>query len=514
MTDPTPTPRRAPTKGPRASLRRRFIAILGLAVVALTAATLAVGRLREERASERERAAFRQGDEVTEMLTARLAATPEGARALGDFTASMIAPLIDASAGFCDAEGTLALTRTVAPVAFEVAPIARPPGEFGDHHGPGHPPGEFGAHRAPGLLPLDRDVVVEACRRRRDAHVRFAAPNDLLFVTVKARAQGVSAWALVRMPNRARLGTSRAVVYLVAILGVVTLLLVVLTADALWMLRRGTSDLERALSELPRDLHADVPQPRAEELARVADALRTMAHDLSEGRDRERTLERRLDHEQRLAGLGRVVAGVAHEVRNPITGMKLKLDAMARRRLDERSARDVTACLDDLARLDRVVSSLLLVARKDAPARVAVDLGALVDERVAAAEGIASPRRVTLKRVGEATTQGDRDRLARVVDNLLRNAVEASPVGDLVRVVVEGGAAGAKLSVIDRGEGVPAARAGELFEPFFTLRPEGTGLGLFLSRAVVESHGGAITYERDGDETRFVVTLPAEAPHA
>lgn len=55
MTDPTPTPRRAPTRGPRASLRRRFIAILGLAVVALTAATLAVGRLREERASERER---------------------------------------------------------------------------------------------------------------------------------------------------------------------------------------------------------------------------------------------------------------------------------------------------------------------------------------------------------------------------------------------------------------------------------------------------------------------------
>jgi two-component system sensor histidine kinase FlrB len=101
-----------------------------------------------------------------------------------------------------------------------------------------------------------------------------------------------------------------------------------------------------------------------------------------------------------------------------------------------------------------------------------------------------------------------------VIDNLVRNAIEASPAGEavLVRIEMDGGET--RLIVVDRGSGVPAEREGELFEPFFTLKSEGTGLGLFLSRVLVEAHGGRLSYHREGAETRFVVTLPPETRDA
>jgi signal transduction histidine kinase len=297
-------------------------------------------------------------------------------------------------------------------------------------------------------------------------------------------------------------------------LGVLLVALLLLTSEALWTLRRGSDALETALERLPHDLHAEVPEPRAEELARFARGLRAMAARLVSARERERALERRLDHEQRLAGLGRVVAGVAHEIRNPLAAMKLGLDGMARRKLDARSTRDVSVCLEEIARLDKVVGSMLLVARKDPPQKEPLDLGDLVDERTRAAESLAAARDVTLSREGTAEVRAHRGHLTRVLDNLLRNAIEVSPEGGCVRIEIVADAAEVTIAVKDSGDGVPEARESELFEPFFTLRPEGTGLGLFLSRSLVEAHGGRLVYAREPTETRFVVTLPRGEPHA
>jgi signal transduction histidine kinase len=109
------------------------------------------------------------------------------------------------------------------------------------------------------------------------------------------------------------------------------------------------------------------------------------------------------------------------------------------------------------------------------------------------------------------------DAIARAVDNLLRNAVEAAPAGTGVRVEVSAGNSGpgataplASITVIDEGPGVPGERAGELFEPFFTTKPEGTGLGLALSRAIAASHGGSLEYRHQGGQTHFVLRLPEQ----
>ena len=103
---------------------------------------------------------------------------------------------------------------------------------------------------------------------------------------------------------------------------------------------------------------------------------------------------------------------------------------------------------------------------------------------------------------------GDGDALARALDNVLRNAVEASPLGATVEAVVDADDDRVRVRVADRGEGVPSGRAGEIFEPFFTTKPDGTGLGLAISRAIARAHGGDLTYGRDGTVTRLQLTLP------
>ncbi|HEV3030935.1 MAG TPA: ATP-binding protein, partial [Polyangia bacterium] len=111
---------------------------------------------------------------------------------------------------------------------------------------------------------------------------------------------------------------------------------------------------------------------------------------------------------------------------------------------------------------------------------------------------------------GDAVATGDADRLARAVDNLLRNAIEASPGGDVVAVEVRADREQVRLRVLDRGSGFPQGKAGELFEPFFTTKADGTGLGLAISRAIAQAHGGEVAYSREGDVTRFELMLPRD----
>jgi signal transduction histidine kinase len=110
---------------------------------------------------------------------------------------------------------------------------------------------------------------------------------------------------------------------------------------------------------------------------------------------------------------------------------------------------------------------------------------------------------------GTALARLDADAIARAIDNLLRNAIEASAPGAGVDVRVGAHDGEAHVTLVDHGAGVPSSRVGELFEPFFTTKPSGTGLGLALARAVASAHDGTLTYARDGDATRFTFTVSA-----
>jgi len=295
----------------------------------------------------------------------------------------------------------------------------------------------------------------------------------------------------------------------VVVLALLTLLLVVASLRTLGAVERDVRTLRASLAALAKDLGAPVGRPALRELGEVAAGVASMAADLRRAQEERERLTQDLADRERLAALGRVAAGIAHEVRNPLASMKLRADlARTGGEATPAVARDLEDIAREIARLDRLVSDLLFVAGRRTGPRALRDVGALVQRRAAMLEPWAAEKGVTLVAEGAVEVELDEDAVVRAVDNLLRNAVEASPHGSRVEAwVALEPAHGARIVVTDRGPGVPADRADELFEPFFTTKPDGTGLGLALARAVADAHGGALTYARDGGATRFTLTL-------
>jgi signal transduction histidine kinase len=297
--------------------------------------------------------------------------------------------------------------------------------------------------------------------------------------------------------------------FIAASLAVATLLLVGTATSSVVLVRRGAATLNAALAALASDLGSPVPRPPVPELADLADHIKTLAGALARAQKDKERLGAELAQRDRLAALGRVAAGVAHEVRNPLASIKLRVD-LGRMRPDtpDQLARELASVSDEVTRLDRLVADLLVVAGRRVCSRVSTALGALVDKRAALLAPWAAERGVHIETRGSATCLLDSDAVARAVDNLVRNAVEAAPEGGAVAVEVLEDERAARVRVCDRGSGVDTARAHELFEPFFTTKPNGTGLGLALSRAIAASHGGTLRYSRQDGVTCFELSFP------
>jgi signal transduction histidine kinase len=317
---------------------------------------------------------------------------------------------------------------------------------------------------------------------------------------------GSVAWIAYSVRPSGLLGMWR---FIIASLTAATLLLVGLAISTVISVQRGAGMLNASLEALARDLHAPVPRPPVPELADLADHIAGLAGALARAQVDKERLGAELSQRNRLAALGRVAAGVAHEVRNPLASIKLRVD-LGRIRPDTPAqlAGELASVSDEITRLDRLVADLLVVAGRRSGPRASTALGALVEQRVGLLSPWAEDRGVRIAVSGGATCALDADAVSRAVDNLVRNAVEASPAEGAVEVEVLDDDRGAHVRVKDHGAGVDDARREELFEPFFTTKPEGTGLGLALSRAIAASHGGTLTYARQAGTTCFELTFP------
>jgi signal transduction histidine kinase len=364
--------------------------------------------------------------------------------------------------------------------------------------------------RAPDVPPAWAPTLVDTLARAATTHGPALAeldqaPNTLIVAATPAKSGGGYAWvAYLVMPLQA-LQTWRLITIGLAF---ATALLVFTSVWAMLGFRRSAADLNATLATLGKDLTAPVPTPRAAELTGIAEGIRTMARDLLSSREATERLGRELAQKERLAALGRVAAGVAHEVRNPLASIKLRLDLSASDQLPESTRKAVGAASAEIARLDRLVSDLLLVAGNKLGPRRAVGVGSLVRARSESLQPWATTRQVALEVSGDGDADIDVESVARALDNLLRNAIEASPPASTVAVRVDDGGPSLVVHVEDSGNGVEPARAAELFEPFFTTKAEGTGLGLAISRAIARAHGGDVTYARNGTVTRFSLSLP------
>jgi signal transduction histidine kinase len=276
-------------------------------------------------------------------------------------------------------------------------------------------------------------------------------------------------------------------------------------------LRRSAGRLAADIASLESNLESPVATPAVTELRPVADRVRDLAAELRAALERQREAAESLAREERLAALGRVAAGLAHEVRNPLASMKLRVDLLLEGEVPQAARSDLQQLALELGRLDRLVGQMLAFVRGRLELRPArLSLRTLVDARLPGLRADAEAAGVTLSLSGaEVEAMGDADALARVVDNLVRNAVEASPRPGAVAVQVGAEPGTGFVEVVDEGPGVPPALLPRLFEPFATSRARGLGLGLALSRNLVESLQGRLEYRREGGRTVFKVSLPA-----
>lgn len=237
---------------------------------------------------------------------------------------------------------------------------------------------------------------------------------------------------------------------------------------------------------------------------------------------RVRDLEEQVRRSERLAGLGVLAAGVAHEVRNPLVGVRAAAQLMEREPGFPTHLQEFTGIIiRQVDRLNRIVDGLLAFAGGRPLRRRPCNVNQIVDEALRLEESALQAGGVGVVRKYDPevpVVAGDPDRLLQVFLNLVRNGAEAmaGAGGELaVRTRFErlapqcGGRAAAVVEIGDRGPGIPPEVQQQLFNPFFTTKDGGTGLGLPISMRIVEEHGGAVEVQSQmGQGTTFRVLLP------
>lgn len=231
---------------------------------------------------------------------------------------------------------------------------------------------------------------------------------------------------------------------------------------------------------------------------------------------RIKSLERLVSRQERLAALGQLTAGVAHEIRNPLSTIKACAEILGQRFAGE--AGEEGLCddiIEEVDRLSRVVSNFLFFARPAEPDRGPVDLNALIEETLGRVERGEGGGVVLEKRFenGPVFADADAGQVEQVLLNLVRNGIEAGGgKGNLeIRTGLADNGEGAWFEVSDDGEGMSEEVRGRIFDPFFTCKEEGTGLGLSICHSILASHGGTIEVVESspGGGTVFRVGFPA-----
>jgi two-component system sensor histidine kinase PilS (NtrC family) len=229
---------------------------------------------------------------------------------------------------------------------------------------------------------------------------------------------------------------------------------------------------------------------------------------------RFREMEEAVQRSARLADLGRVAAGLAHELRNPLASMCGSIELLRDHGGSAEDHRLMDIVLREAGRLDALVSEFLAFARPAAPRPERTDVAEVLDEtlKVFRNDPVAAAVRIEAD-LSPAVADCDPGQIRQVAWNLLANAAQALQAAarsaPRIRVRCAGGPQGVRIEVEDDGPGIPADDLGKIFLPFFTTKPRGTGLGLATVHRIVDAHRGSIRVaSAPGAGCRFTVDLP------
>ena len=237
-------------------------------------------------------------------------------------------------------------------------------------------------------------------------------------------------------------------------------------------------------------------------------------------------LKERLLQSQRLAALGELSAGIAHEINNPLAIIRQEAEWMQhllkKDTLGANEVEELRGCIhhvvQEVERCTQIVRNLLDFARQREPVVQAVDVNRIVEDMTMLVEKEARNNNITIERHYDRQLPpifSDAPQVRQVVLNLLTNAAQAIGKDGTINIITRSGANDLEIVIQDTGSGIPAENLGKIFVPFFSTKPtgQGTGLGLSISHGLIRQLGGDIRVTSTvGQGTTFTVTLPKQAP--
>jgi signal transduction histidine kinase len=352
-------------------------------------------------------------------------------------------------------------------------------------------------------------INADALRGGLPVTIRQIGRSQVLAINacpLRGQLSDATAWAMTRV------FTGRGPAYNQLLIGLAILAVTVLGSAAwlggiLYSWSRKLIGLEAALAsrELRNADFAELPFTGERELDRLVDALNASGARLAQER-------RRAGAAERLAAVGRLAAGLSHEIRNPIAAMRLKAENALAADDEGRRITALQSILQQVGRLDGLLRDLLTMTQRREPNLAEIDLAAFVERTTEAHRELAASKGVNLV-VGPAPSAPipplfDAEQMHRALDNLVLNAIENTPAGGAIEVTVEHRADNLRFRVRDTGQGIPDDIRERLFEPFVTGRPEGTGLGLAVVREIARAHGGEARLVPTGKGAEFEIEVP------
>ena len=481
------------------SLRGRLIILLLLlSAAALAAGTLMVGLFRQSASAQAGHAEAEIGRACDAIAAVYRSASREREGATGS---SEGVPRRDLSA------------------VVEIALRDRPGIEGGIWHGdagsvayafPTYPGSGPKTDVPPAEFPRIQAINRAALTSDRQTTSRYDASSQILLLTacpLPGAVAGLTAWTMTRVLTFA----GRSYRQLMAGLGI---LLVTVFAATMLLMRltvtwsRHIGRIETALQAYDVAEHPVLPITGERELDRIVTALNEAGRRLVDARRRAEQLARQVTTAERMAAIGRVAAGVAHEIRNPIAAMRLKAENAVVGD-SKRKAQALAMILGQIERLDAVLRRLLSLTEPEKPRPASVALEPFLASCVAAYTEFARARKITLaSRTDAEASRFDPEQMRRALDNLILNAIQAAPPWTGILIAARHDAGSLVLSVHDEGCGPPAHIREHLFEPFVTGRADGTGLGLSIVREIAGAHGGIARLGHSQAGTVFEILVP------
>jgi signal transduction histidine kinase len=396
----------------------------------------------------------------------------------------------------------------------------------------------FPTHEGPGQnkempqseLPTIRGLAHNAVLSGSTKTFRFEAPHvTILFVAVPIREPiadqngsptplseiSGAVWLMQRIPGSE--GKNRQLLFGSIGFGAAALITALLALFVTTEVRSGVNAVLTRLNAVEGGLSGNQPFPESgsqlAEFDTVLCGIEALALSLQQKINNERALEAEMRHKERLSALGQFAAGIAHELRNPLATIRLRTQMSERSADDSTVVRNNTVVLEEIDRLDTIISRLLYFSR---PIHLQLQTVAL-DELCSSAalawreRELSKGIRISCDAHSGVVLMCDRNRILQVMDNLIENAIHASSLKNTGEVVITTAQHQkfAQIDVLDNGPGFAPDDLNHVLEPFFTTKETGTGLGLSISFEIVQAHGGELHLDnRAGGGAVASICLP------